>query len=117
MTGSAVVTTRLSSCAMKSATLVTTNVQMVRDLCVTTISLCSDSEWSLTTHCKKICRLAGSGLGGGRRQPGRRHACLHPLAVVAGRIHRGDHVHQHPGREEPLEPALVHTGEPSDLAP
>ena len=44
LVGGAVVTTRLSSCAMNSATLVTTNVQMVRDRLVIAVPLPCFSE-------------------------------------------------------------------------
>src|SRR4051794_25586598 len=98
MTGSAVVTTRLSSCAMNSATLVTTNVQIVRDLALIARSFRRTySECSLTSEPKKNSRV---GQVHARGEPGRRDAGLDPLGRMVGPVHRRDDIHEHPHREE-----------------
>src|SRR6266536_2053039 len=117
ITGSAVVTTRLSSVAMKTAVAVIANVQIVRVLAVidSSFGLCFDGlgsglrresgfpasrgadnrhlacEWSLTSSPKKGCLdVLAAALD----------QALGPTFVRLHQIHRGDHVEQHPLGEE-----------------
>src|SRR3954470_23495962 len=117
ITGSAVVTTRLSSVAMKTAAEVIAKVQMVRVLAVMDSSFGSSTrsccwgrglrmrlsgvrwcgkpeytcEWSLTSLRKKRVSVV---------LPAALDEALRPALIGAEQVHRCDHVQEHPLREE-----------------
>src|SRR4051794_34907075 len=95
---------------MNRATLVTTNVQTVRERVLIAVSSSTfRSEYSLTSPVKK---KSADGA-----EPRRRQAGLDPRGGVRGGVHRRHDVHQHPHREELLQALLVDTRVPRHVAP
>src|SRR5829696_4638708 len=115
MTGSAFVTTRLSSVTMKSATLVTIDVQIWRERVMGLVLL------------RRVCRCVSGhscqwqkkrGSAGSRRGP-RRGLRLpaqlaRPRRVDRRRIHAGEHGHQHPLRDEAAQLVALRVAEALD---
>src|SRR4051812_49287602 len=82
MAGNAVVTTRLSSCAMNSATLVTTNVQTVRERELIGGLLRCISEYSLTLPVKKNQRTGRSHDGDRQALTQVAECCVASMAAI-----------------------------------